>query len=251
MPCRSDRSNHCRVCHMNRPLCVCGLVAAARGELAEILRTRVIVVMHHRELKLTTNTAQLAAGALPDCEIRIRGDLARPMSSDGMTVEGRESLLLFPSEDAVELTPEFVAGLGRDVILVVPDGSWRQARKVPTREPSVAGMKRVKLPPGGPSRYFLRREPNEWSVSTFEAIARALGVLEGPERGPVVQALLERIFDLKIERSLWAKGKVSAAESRFGIPQEAIDQYYRDGVAGGLLCGRPPRGTFVPSDAVD
>jgi DTW domain-containing protein YfiP len=199
-------------------------------------------VMHHREMGLTSNTARLAAGCLSHCEIRIRGDLSQPMSGEGMKVPERESLLLFPSEDAVELTPEFVAGLGRDAILVVPDGSWRQARKVPAREPAVAGMKRVKLPSGGgPSRYFLRREPNEWSVSTFEAIARALGVLEGPERGPQVQALLEQVFDLKIERSLWAKGLRAASECRFPIPQEAFDEYRRNGVIGGIMSGRPPR----------
>lgn len=151
------------------------------------------------------------------------------MPTEGLVTPERQSLLLYPSEQAVELTPALVAGLGRPVNLIVPDGSWRQARKVATREPALHGVAQVKLPPGPPSRYRLRKEPNERSVSTFEAIARALGILEGPQ----VQARLEDLFEMRVERTLWARGLLKTEDTRFGIPQEAFDAFYRDGCKGG------------------
>jgi DTW domain-containing protein YfiP len=102
--------------------------------------------------------------------------------------------------------------------LVVPDGSWRQARKAVGREPGLQGLRRVKLPAGGPpSEYRLRVEPNEHSVCTFEAIARALGVLEGRE----TQDQLEALFRVSVGRTLWSRGMIKAEEVPGGIPPGA------------------------------
>ena len=231
MPSRSRKSDHCNRCRLFRPLCVCGIIAEMRPALASI-QTRVVILMHVRELTLPTNTARLAENALPDCELRLRGGRDQPMPTEGLIVPERESVLLFPSDDAEVLTPEHAQG-PRPLTLIVPDGSWRQGRKVASREPAVKGLRRVKLPPGPPSRYLLRKEPNEQSVSTFEAIARALGVLGGPRDGPLVQAKLEELFDLRIERTLWSRGLVKAEDCRFPIPPEAFEAFRRAGMRGG------------------
>lgn len=232
MPSRSRRRDHCFECETFRGICLCETLAELRSKL-QCVQTRVIVLMHVREVTLPTNTARWAARAIPSCEIRLRGAMNLPMPTEGLVVPDRQSLLLYPSDEAVELTPEFVASFDdRPVNLIVPDGSWRQARKVATREPALAGIRQVKLPPGPPSRYRLRKEPNEQSVCTFEAIARALGVLER-ERGTSVQSQLEDLFDMRIERTLWARGTLKAEECRFPIPQAAYDAFMRAGRAGG------------------
>ena len=111
----------------------------------------------------------------------------------------------YGSDEADLLTPELLATDPRPITLLVPDGNWNQARKVALREPDLAGARRVRLPPGGPSRYLLRGHPDPQRVSTFESVARALGIIEGPE----LQAELEQIFDVFVERSLLTRGKRS------------------------------------------
>lgn len=233
MPSRSLKSDHCQECRLFRPLCVCGIITEMRPRLAE-LPTRVTILMHVREISLPTNTARLAEAALPNSEIRLRGARDLPMSTEGLVTPERQSILLYPSEEAVELTPEVVARWDRPLNLIVPDGSWRQARKVASREPALHGIPQVKLPPGPPSNYRLRKEPNERSVSTFEAIARALGVIEGP----AVQTMLEDLFEMRVERTLWSRGLLKRDETRFGIPQEAFDKFHRDGCRGGEISKR-------------
>ncbi|MCC6998050.1 MAG: DTW domain-containing protein, partial [Deltaproteobacteria bacterium] len=49
------------------------------------------------------------------------------------------------------------------------------------------------LPLGAPSAYRLRREPKVGGLATFEAIARALGILESPAVEATLTALLERM----------------------------------------------------------
>jgi DTW domain-containing protein YfiP len=61
----------------------------------------------------------------------------------------------------------------------------------------------VRLPEGPTRRFELRKHPQAERLSTFEAIARALGILEGPE----VQQELERILHLKVERTLDTRGR--------------------------------------------
>ena len=181
---------------MRQELCLCAEIAQCRALMQ--IRTRVVVLMHHRERFLTTNTARLAALTLPGSEIRIRGLQSKPFDPSGILEDTRQPLLLYPSEEAVPLSPEYVRGLGRDVTLIVPDGSWRQASKVAKREPFLKDVPHVTLPEDKISSYQLRREPKESGLATFEAIARALRFLESPG----IRASLEGLFNLMVNRTM-------------------------------------------------
>ena len=104
--------------------------------------------------------------------------------------------MLFPAPGARELVPADVAVRG--LVLLVPDGSWTQARKAIRRDPALAGVETVTLPPGPPSRYRLRRSPRDGGLCTLEAIARALAILEGP----AVEARMLAVLDRFVERTL-------------------------------------------------
>src|SRR5262249_3163913 len=88
-------------------------------------------------------------------------------------------------------------GRGEPVVLLVPDGTWRQARRMLHRDPDARDAEPVTLPPGAPSRYELRRAPSEGALSTLEAVARALALLEGAE----VERGLMDVLDAFVQRS--------------------------------------------------
>jgi DTW domain-containing protein YfiP len=154
--------------------------------------------MHHREAKLTTNTAHLASLLLPRCEIHIRGEVGRNLESSEILDPRESPLLLYPSEQTKPLTEDLVAQLDKPVCLIVPDGSWRQASKVAKREGFLASVPHVTLNHDAPTRYLLRREPKAGGLATFEAIARALGVINGPQ----IRIEMEKIFALMVDRTL-------------------------------------------------
>jgi len=87
-------------------------------------------------------------------------------------------LFLYPNESAVELNDEFIRANPGPYHLIVPDGNWHQARKVHQREPLLKTIPTVKLRPGIMGEYELRKAPQPSYVSTFEAVAHALAVLE-------------------------------------------------------------------------
>src|SRR5690606_14468109 len=94
--------------------------------------------------------------------------------------DGRPTYLLFPGEDALAL--DSLASGAEPVRLVVPDGTWRKARKLLHVNPWLAALPRVALPPGQPSRYRLRKVPTAEALSTIEAVTCALNGLEGTTR---------------------------------------------------------------------
>lgn len=206
---RISSAHRCPRCEIRRSLCFC----AAIPQLP--LQTRLVFLMHTAEEKFTSNTARLAAKALPNSEVRIRGRKDERLSSEGLRQAGRTSLLLYPSSRAAELNNDFVAQLAGPVTLIVPDGSWPRTRKFVRREPSLADLPRVKLPPGKPSEYRLRRQADPQSLCTLEAVARAIGMLESPE----AQARLEELLRIMVERTLWSRGALTAEQCLTEIPR--------------------------------
>jgi DTW domain-containing protein YfiP len=198
---RRKRYNvRCLVCQMRKEICICDCIESCRRSIET--STRIIILMHHRELCRTTNTARLAQLTLPDCEIRVRGLPDTPSVTEGLIDPHRLNLLLYPTPEAQELTPELVANLKRPITLIVPDGTWGQAAKVAKREPVLQTIPHIKLPLDRASEYALRRGSEQKGVATFEAIARALGLLESQD----VQRRLEALFAIMVDRTLRSRG---------------------------------------------
>jgi DTW domain-containing protein YfiP len=182
---------------MHRHLCICPLIPHYN------LATRLVLVMHHREFTKTTATGPLALLTLKNSELRIHGNRECPLDCRDLVVPERRTLLLYPGDDVPVLDQKLLAQDGRPVTLVVPDGNWRQASRMGRRLPGLENAGMVRLPPGRPSEWGIRREHHEEGLATFEAIARAMGIIESP----AVREGMEALFRLMVQRTLAAKGQ--------------------------------------------
>jgi len=192
---RGFRARRCERCWMDERLCICELLPRIET------RTRVVVVMQWKESCRSSNTGRLAHLVLSNSEVRLRGSPQRPLDLSGIASEGGRACVLVPAGDATVLTPEI--GEHGPQTLVVPDGSWRQARRIWKHEEALAGLQKVRLPPGPPSVYRLRRARETDQLCTYESIARALGVLEGSR----VEARMMPPFVAMVERTLASRGR--------------------------------------------
>jgi DTW domain-containing protein YfiP len=194
-------------------LCVCPLIP----DPPLATRTRLVLVMHRAENAKSTNTGRIAAACLANSEIVVRGVEGEP-SEPLVRDETVQPLLLFPFEDAKPIADAARSLDGRPVVLIVPDGTWRQASKVRRRVPGLADMTCVSVSGEGRLPVRLRAEAHAHGLSTIEAIARAMGILEGE----AVQRTLERVFQSMVERTLWTRGGLAAGDVRSGIPEGAV-----------------------------
>lgn len=158
----------CQHCQRPTPYCLCSLIPSLSS------RTRVLILQHPSEASHALNTARLAALGLQNAELLI-GEVFDDLEQ-WLNPPGYQPCLLFPGESAQPLQP----GPGLPPLLVVPDGTWRKARKLLHLNPLLAALPRVSLPAGGVSRYRLRKAPEAGALATIEAIAQALNILESP-----------------------------------------------------------------------
>jgi DTW domain-containing protein len=201
----------CETCQLHVTLCICALVPRLQT------RTRLTVMVHHREARKPTNTGQLAARCLQRSSVELVGQRDRLIETP--LVHQEEPLLLFPAADAEPI--ERYATSGLPIALFVPDGNWPQASKMRRRGPGFQEIRCVTLPDTGPSEYRLRAEPRTGGLATLEAIARALRILEG-EDGPAIEAAMLAVFRIMVSRTLWFRGKLRDDEVIGGVPAAAI-----------------------------
>lgn len=180
----------CARCHRPVSHCLCHTVSTLDT------RTEVLILQHPDEARHALNTARLAVLGLNNAKLHVgeRFEWLPALLSDPSV----DSLLLFPGEEALPLAPVRDVP-GRRLRLLVPDGTWRKARKLLYLNPSLAGLTRVALPLAGKSRYRLRKAPTDGALSTLEAIVAALEILEAPRRFDRLLAPFEALIQQQIK----------------------------------------------------
>jgi DTW domain-containing protein len=221
----------CVECRMHRSLCICALLPRLET------RTRVVLLMHQLEVDKPTNTGVVAARCLVNCATVYRGRApgeagasreaevtgvagpsidAQAAALAGAIPAGTRAAFLFPHASATPL--EAWRGDGAPVTLIVPDGTWSQAARARSRLGRALALPCVMLPravDGDSAR--LRTPTLPGRLATLEALARALGVLEGP----AVEAELMRVFRVMTDRTLWTNGRLPREAVTGGVPADA------------------------------
>jgi DTW domain-containing protein YfiP len=151
-------------------------------------RTKVVIVRHHLERWRTSNTGRLAGLALPNCSVVDHG-ASHVLAPDAVPRDG--AYLVYPEGPVTTVAPS-----PPPATLVIVDASWHQTRRMRQRLPQLRGLPILHLPRDEMPAARMREAPARGLVSTIEAIARALRLVEGdaPARA------LEDLFALAVRR---------------------------------------------------
>ncbi|MDF0732294.1 DTW domain-containing protein [Pseudomonas entomophila] len=179
----------CERCQRPLDHCLCPLIPRLDS------RTRVVVLQHPSESSHALNTARLAALGLVNAELRV-GEVFDDLEAL-LETPGYRAALLFPGELA-EALEAYGPGDDRPLLLIVPDGTWRKARKLLYLNPRLETLPRVTLAQVTASRYRLRKAPEAGALSTLEAVVQALNVLEGAGRFDELLAPFEALIEGQI-----------------------------------------------------
>jgi DTW domain-containing protein YfiP len=184
----ADLPGRCQRCWIRTEFCVCPSLPRVET------RTQILMVRHERDSWKSTGTARVAGLALPNLSFVDFDD--DPAGVNERLPQLDDAVLLFPSETPAPWpqTPPKT--------LVVLDGTWRQTRRMFTKLPKLHTVPRVQLDAAPANVLRLRDTSFEEGRSTLEAVAEALGLLEGPQ---VMAPLLALHADF-VERVLKARG---------------------------------------------
>ncbi len=176
-------------------------------------RTPLLLVVHVHDLPRTSNTVRLLALAVRDVAVLPHGVFPAPAAPETHLPAGTTPLVLFPGHGAKPLTPELIAALPSPPALVVPDGNWKQASRMVKRLPLLAAAVKVALPDRAFPGVAVRRNQERHHMSTYEAVAQALGILEGEEvAGPLLD-----FYRRATDRMLMVRGKLRMGEVYGGV----------------------------------
>ncbi len=181
----------CYRCHKPEPLCICATIPRVDN------RTPVFILQHPRERFHPIGTARIARLGLGRVELAVFSEHARSRPPFDLPPGAG---VLYPAPGARRL--DELDESERPSALVVLDGTWHHARTLFRDHPWLHDLPRYSLEPRSPSRYRIRREPRAGCVSTIEAIAEALSLLEPETAG--LDALLgsfDGMIDAQIEQT--------------------------------------------------
>jgi DTW domain-containing protein YfiP len=147
-------------------------------------RTRFVIVRHFAERWKPSNSAHFARLAVDNCALVDYGD---GVLDERQLTDGGPAWVLFPDGDA---PPPDATPPARVIVL---DGTWSQARRMRRRIQALRGLPFLRLPPPAVDRPRMRRPLDPGGMSTLEAIAGAVALLEGAERARPLEALHDRI----------------------------------------------------------
>ncbi len=136
--------------------------------------------------------------------MRIRGEGKEALNLSDLLSSNYKTYLFYPSDNAIELDEKLVASSPLPIQLIVPDGNWRQASKVHYRHHELKDIPRIKISTPNLNPYHMRLETTENGMATLEAIAHALGIIEGPEVG----AVMMKLYQDKLEATLLGRGLI-------------------------------------------
>jgi DTW domain-containing protein YfiP len=172
----------CERCLLQRRVCLCAAIPTV------VTRTRIVIIRHHLERWRSSNSGRLAHFALPNSELIDHGGSAGLAQLPDL----ERAWLLFPEGEPTVSPPDPPPGQ-----LVVLDATWSQARRMYRKIAALRGLPILRLPDVPVTRARLRESPGDGRVSTIEAIASALRLLEGE---PAAQPL-EALFAVAVDRA--------------------------------------------------
>ena len=156
----------------------------------KLSKTKVIIIQHPNETKRAIRTAKMLEHGLAneDCLIFVRRKVMTLEIKDSLTSEEKSlrnylshpgAHLLFPRKNAI--TPDQLGSNLEQLILVVLDGTWDEARKMYAWSPALQALPKLTLDLSNKtqSQFVIKTQPNDKCLSTVECVAHTIAKVEG------------------------------------------------------------------------
>ena len=187
----------CPGCGLQIPWCCCDQIESSSCQVS------VILLLHESEPDRPTTTSKIIQKAIPDTQTFIWQRTSEPEALiKQIEAPDTDAWLLFPADrpELEQRARKLSPPENRKTLLIVPDGTWKEVRKIVRKSPWLEKLPILALNPSETTQYTLRRNSrkDEKQLCSAEALSEALTQVGETESGRA----LSSAFDLFMERYL-------------------------------------------------
>ncbi len=180
--------HYCRRCLKAGAACICDWISPVSNS------TDIVILQHPDEIKKALGTARIATLSLTRVVLWVGVDFAEHPQFNHLLSGSSDSIaVLYPSDAAMDIdewnlnimhgdksppsVPPPIDEYKKRTLIVI-DGTWRNTREIMMANQALQALPKVQLNPVAESNYRIRKAPSSKSLSTVEAIAMALNIVE-------------------------------------------------------------------------
>ncbi len=170
---------------------------------------QIVLLQHPKERKNSIGTARFTHLTLKSSRLIAGVDFDRvPEVNAILDDPGNFAVILFPGETATNVAENrdaFLAGIPRGpdgprrLVIFVVDGTWPQARGMLRKSARLLALPRISFTIESPSQYKVRKQPHEFCLSTVEAVARLVKILDPAAPADSLIDTFARMVDAQLE----------------------------------------------------
>ena len=139
--------------------------------------TKFVILMHPKEFKkVKNNTGHFTHLSLRNSELFIGIDFSDNKRINEI-IASHESYILFPSQDALNLTQQKPAHSKKPLALFLIDSTWACTKKMFTQSKNLQKLKHMSFTTQKTSEYQIKEQPDKRYLSTIESTLVVLELL--------------------------------------------------------------------------
>ena len=179
----------CYKCYRPKSSCMCAYFCKIETE------TKFVILMHPKEFKkVKNNTGHFTHQSLPNSELFIGIDFSDHKRINEI-IATHHSYILFPSEDALNLTETKPNRSDKPLALFLIDSTWSCTKSIFYHSKNLQKLPHMSFTTSKKSAYEIKEQPNEAYLSTMESTLVVLEKLNKHNIEQISPALLEHFLD--------------------------------------------------------
>ncbi len=194
----------CVRCFRSKAVCLCDAIQP----FAPFFKT--VLLQHPKERKNSIGTARFTHLTLSNSKL-IVGFGFDDDSAVNQLIDSPENycVVLFPGPHSInvaEAKEEFLKqiplqanGEKKTLVIFVIDGTWAHARAMLRRSKRICSLPRISFTLDLPSQYKVRKQPRSYCLSTVEAVARLIYLLDEKAPSSRLLATFSSMVDLQLK----------------------------------------------------
>lgn len=153
----------CYKCYRPKSSCMCEYCESINTQ------TKFVVLMHPKEFKkVKNNTGHFTHQSLPNSELFVGIDFS-DNSRINEIIATHESYILFPSENAVNISDENPKNSEKSLAIFIIDSTWACTKKMFTLSKNLNSLRHMSFTTEKTSQYEIKVQPDEAYLSTIES----------------------------------------------------------------------------------